>query len=398
MQSKSRIFDYLAQCVTGAADVSKGMKTELDAFLNDSIECQLAKKGMVTRDEFLMVKDAAMDALMEVENLKLEIASLKMAVDPTQQDIPRSEESESITCDEVDSAEVSINSDENNLPSTSVLMMGCGAMGTALLRGMSGVLSAENVYVIELDPKENLLELRDGYPFRLFNSVHDMVQDINEIIFDVIVLAVKPQDVSMLLQENEMLFARTKGVLSIIAGKKLAFFEGKLGGNLPIVRAMPNMPVEVGYGMTAMIAGNVASTCKDFINVCEYLMSASGRTMWFTEEHCMDIVTSISGSGPAYVFSLIEALASAGKNEGLSAEDATILAETTIIGAGELLRRKQPVGSVGTGSADLKRKIMSPGGTTVAAMDIIDNTSDGLPCLVGRAVAASAKRSRDMSN
>lgn len=205
---------------------------------------------------------------------------------------------------------------------------------------------------------------------------------------EAIAFAVKPQIVDSVIEDyrrwagNETLF------LSIVAGKTLA----KLARHLPeaaIVRSMPNMPAAIGRGMTVACANARVKEAQR--RLCDRLLAAIGESLWVEKEGLLDAVTALSGSGPAYVFLLIEALAGAGEKEGLAADAALRLAVGTVAGAGELARRSQePPG-------ELRRAVTSPGGTTEAALAILMGEG-GLPELMERAVAAAARRSRELAN
>jgi pyrroline-5-carboxylate reductase len=161
-----------------------------------------------------------------------------------------------------------------------------------------------------------------------------------------------------------------------------------LGGRAAVVRAMPNTPAAVGRGMTVLIANERVSTAQ---RACaEELMGAVGAVEWVADEALMDAVTAVSGSGPAYVFLLIESLAAAGVAAGLDAVLAKRLATVTVAGAGAYAEL------AGEEAAELRRRVTSPGGTTQAALEVL-MAEDGIPSLLERAVKAAAARSRELS-
>jgi pyrroline-5-carboxylate reductase len=176
--------------------------------------------------------------------------------------------------------------------------------------------------------------------------------------------------------------------LSIAAGKTLGWFEARLGAATPIVRAMPNTPAAVGRGITALVA-NAAGAAA--LPLAEALAAAVGETVRHDDEAQMDAVTAVSGSGPAYVFHLIEALAAAGVAEGLPPDLAMRLARATVCGAGELAFRSPD------SAETLRVAVTSPGGTTAAALALLMDAETGLPPLMRRAVAAAAARSRALA-
>ncbi|MEL6679038.1 MAG: pyrroline-5-carboxylate reductase, partial [Pseudomonadota bacterium] len=175
--------------------------------------------------------------------------------------------------------------------------------------------------------------------------------------------------------------------LSIAAGTSIAYFETVLGQHAAIVRAMPNTPAAVGKGITALI-GNAATKEAD-LDLAEALLSAIGQTVRLETEAQMDAVTAVSGSGPAYVFHLIETMAAAGVAEGLPEELAMRLAIATVDGSGTL------AASAAQTPEQLRINVTSPAGTTAAALEVLMG-EDGLGPLMQKAVKAAADRSREL--
>jgi pyrroline-5-carboxylate reductase len=178
--------------------------------------------------------------------------------------------------------------------------------------------------------------------------------------------------------------------LSIAAGTPITNLEAVLGARTPIVRAMPNTPAAIGRGITALV-GNARADASA-VALAEALMQAVGQTVRLDDEAGMDAVTAVSGSGPAYVFLMIEALAAAGEAEGLSRDLALRLARATVAGAGALAESSE------RGPDQLRIDVTSPGGTTAAALAILMRDADGLPALMRRAVGAAAYRSRELGS
>jgi pyrroline-5-carboxylate reductase len=248
-------------------------------------------------------------------------------------------------------------------------------MGGAMLAGwLAGGLSPNAVHVI--DPKPSDWLSRQGV-----NLNGDLPSDPAMTI-----LAVKPQMMGTALPAVAALSGQTV-FLSIAAGTTIEALEAALGDG-PIIRAMPNTPAAVGRGITALV-GNVAVTETDMA-LAEALLSAVGQTVRLEREADMDAVTAVSGSGPAYVFHMIECLAQAGEAEGLSPGLAMALAKATVGGAGVLAEEAEETPS------QLRVNVTSPNGTTQAALEVLMNEADGLPTLMNRAVAAAANRSREL--
>ena len=258
-----------------------------------------------------------------------------------------------------------------------LVLLGCGKMGTALLQGwLTAGVPATSVWVIEPNPTDWLratgVHLNEGVPPAPA----------------VALLAVKPQMMGAALPALQALGNGTTLFISIAAGTTIAAFEAALGDRTPIIRTMPNTPAMVNRGITAL-CGNAHATDGNMA-LAVALMAAVGDTVILDGEDQIDAVTAVSGSGPAYVFHLIEAMAAAGVAEGLSPDVAMRLARATVSGAGELAYRSAD------SAAQLRVNVTSPGGTTAAALGVLMDETDGLPPLMRRAVKAAADRGREL--
>ncbi len=264
---------------------------------------------------------------------------------------------------------------------TPLILVGCGKMGGALISGwLARGVPANGLIVVEPKPA--------GLP-KLPKAVR-VVADRAALPADVtpraVVFAVKPQVMDGVVPAYAGLGRAL--YLSIAAGKPVAYFEARLGKGARVVRAMPNTPAAVGRGMSVLAAGSAVT--KSDRRLATDLMAAVGEVAWIENEGQMDAVTAVSGSGPAYVFHLIEAMAEAGVKAGLPNDLASMLARETVIGAGELARLS------GEGADVLRKNVTSPGGTTEAALEVLMAPA-GLAKLMARAVAAAKKRSRDLA-
>lgn len=258
-----------------------------------------------------------------------------------------------------------------------LVLLGCGKMGSALLEGWLGQgVPPGAVWVIEPHPSDWLRG----------TGVH-LNTDLPKAPA-VVLLAVKPQMMGAALPAVTALGQGQTLFLSIAAGTTIASFEAAFGVATPIVRAMPNTPAAVARGISAIV-GNARASAAD-LDVAEALLSAVGQVVRLEGEHQMDAVTAVSGSGPAYVFHLIEALAAAGVAEGLSPELSMQLARATICGAGELAHQAPESAS------QLRINVTSPGGTTAAALAVLMDPETGFPPLLQRAVKAAADRGREL--
>ncbi|HEX2891805.1 pyrroline-5-carboxylate reductase [Vineibacter terrae] len=263
-----------------------------------------------------------------------------------------------------------------------LLLVGCGKMGGAMLEGwLEQGLKPADLAVIE--PGEASRPKIDGA------AVVAAVDALPAgFVPDIAVLAVKPQTMNDVLPGLRRLAGDATTFLSIAAGKTIGYFRAGLGEHARIVRAMPNTPAAVRRGVTVCVAGpGVSDPAKAR---CTELLSAVGDVLWTQDEGVMDAVTAVSGSGPAYVFLLVEAMAEAGVKAGLPADMAMTLARATVAGSGELLRRSSEP------AAQLRVNVTSPGGTTAEALKIL--MSDiGIQPLFDSAIAAAARRSRELA-
>ncbi|MGH8041204.1 MAG: pyrroline-5-carboxylate reductase [Rudaea sp.] len=206
---------------------------------------------------------------------------------------------------------------------------------------------------------------------------------------DVLVLAVKPQVMKTVCEGlHDIVQSRSPLIVSIAAGIRLAQLDAWLGGGAAIVRCMPNTPALIGAGATGLCA-NAACTAAQRASAQDILSSA-GLAVWIGDEALMDTVTALSGSGPAYFFLLVEALADAAVAQGLPRGAARALAAQTCLGAGRMLCEDDAA------PAELRRRVTSPNGTTQAALESF--TSDGFAKIVARAVAAATRRGGEMSS
>ena len=202
------------------------------------------------------------------------------------------------------------------------------------------------------------------------------------------VFAVKPQVIDDALTLASQLGGGATLMLSVVAGIRIKNFESICGPATPVVRAMPNTPAAVGKGISALIGNNCVTT--EQWNMAERLMRSVGEAMRVRNEDLLDAVTAVSGSGPAYIFHFIDALAAAGEGVGLTPAEAARLARSTVIGAGALAAASDESPS------ELRRQVTSPGGTTEAAMEILMDPDGGLATLMRRTVLAATERAKKL--
>ncbi|HEV2188451.1 MAG TPA: pyrroline-5-carboxylate reductase [Stellaceae bacterium] len=264
-----------------------------------------------------------------------------------------------------------------------VVLVGCGQMGAAMLRGWLASAAARHFEVIE--PAGAPVALAASPRVSAHSSPDELTGDF---AVDAVVFAVKPQVINDVVPAYRR-FVRPQTVfLSIAAGKTIAGLARHLG-DAAIVRAMPNTPAAISRAISVACANPRVSPAQRLL--CEGLLAAIGESTWVEDETLMDAVTAVSGSGPAYVFLLIETLAAAGEKAGLPADLALRLAKATVAGSGELARS-----SVDT-PTKLREAVMSPGGTTVAALNVLMGDK-GLAELMEQAIAAAARRSHELAS
>ena len=252
-----------------------------------------------------------------------------------------------------------------------------------MLRGWVAAGVAESCVVVE--PTGVPAGLESAAEIVWYSSPQELPAELRP---DAVLFAVKPQIADEVVPNYRSWAGPETLFVSIIAGKTLAGLARHLG-RAAIIRTMPNTPAAIGRGITVACANpHVTSGHRQ---LCDRLLAAIGESAWVEDEALMDAVTAVSGSGPAYVFLLIEMLARAGQVEGLPSDLALQLASATVAGSGELAR-------ISTESpAQLRENVTSPGGTTRAALDVL-MADDGLEPLIRRAVAAAAARSRELAS
>ncbi len=262
----------------------------------------------------------------------------------------------------------------------SIFLVGAGRMGGALLRGwLAAGFPAGSLTVAEPHPSADIAALlkENGIAAR------------PKAAPDVMVLAIKPQIMNEVLASAAPLAGPDTAVLSIAAGRTVAYIAAHFAPGTAIVRAMPNLPAEIGRGITAAFANAQVTPAQR--SLCDALLRTAGEVAWIEDEGLIDAVTAVSGSGPAYVFHLAECLADAGVAVGLPADLAAQLARATVTGAGELLYRSP------LSPSKLRENVTSPGGTTAAGLSVLMG-EPSLEALIVETVAAAARRSRELSS
>ena len=268
------------------------------------------------------------------------------------------------------------------LKDKTIAIIGAGNMGEALVRGLlgRGAVSARQLVAADVRPQRLELFARQfGIPVTGDNALAVGKADI-------VLLAVKPQQMSELLAELRAAIDRSKLIISIAAGVPTTRIERELGDTTRVVRVMPNTPAQIGEGAAALCKGRHAA--DEDLAVADAILSAVGTTVR-TDESFLDAVTALSGTGPAYLFLIAEAMVRAGMELGLPHEMARKLTLQTILGAAKLMIES------GEEPSELRRKVTSPNGTTEAAMKVM--AERGLVQIFVEAVKAAARRSEELS-
>jgi pyrroline-5-carboxylate reductase len=264
-----------------------------------------------------------------------------------------------------------------------LVLVGAGKMGGALLEGWLRMgLDPARVVLVDPAPPPEMVDLADRLSIRR-NPDFATLRKVA-----VLLLAVKPQVIGGVIGHLPPLVSPDTLVVSVMAGKTMAWMAGHLPPGTAIVRSIPNTPAAVGRGITAAVPNAAVTPTQRAL--AQTLLEGTGEAVWVDREELIDAATAVSGSGPAYVFLLAESLAKAGEAVGLPAELAMRLARVTVEGAGELLHRSP------LDPATLRRNVTSPNGTTQAALNVL-MAQNGLDPLMAAAVAAAEQRSRELS-
>ncbi len=262
--------------------------------------------------------------------------------------------------------------------------IGSGNMGEAMISGLinSGASKPENIYCSDVR-EDTLQEINTKFGVQVSTSNTEVATQT-----DIVILAIKPQIMVPVLQEIKECLDLSKIVISIAAGVPLAAIEACLNKDLRLIRVMPNVAVAVREGAAAIAAGE--HTKKEDIDLAMAIFNSVGKCIFLKENNLMDAITGLSGSGPAYIFMIVDALADAGVKVGLARQDALLLASQTIYGAAKLLLE------TGEHPGPLKDSVTSPGGTAIAGLHTLEK--GGLRTTMINAVEAATLRSKELGD
>ena len=266
-----------------------------------------------------------------------------------------------------------------------IMLLGCGKMGSAMLKGWLADTSLDAQFIIIEPFADHLGWARAHQQVAIYRDCEAAIA-AGAPVNSVIVLAVKPQMMDEAISAFGPLRDDKTAFLTIAAGISIAWLKARLGADATVLRAMPNTPAAIGRGVTALYCDSAAS---ELAALATQLLRTIGTVVAIDDEALMDAVTAVSGSGPAYVFLMAEAMTVAGVSAGLPEALAKQLAEATITGAGALIE------AADDSPANLRENVTSKGGTTAAALAVL-MADDGLPALMERAVQAAKTRSIEL--
>lgn len=261
-----------------------------------------------------------------------------------------------------------------------ICLVGAGKMGMAIVRGwLAAGIAPEQMMLFHPSPSERTRQTAQEYGLAL--ATETLASEPR-----VVIMAVKPQMMSSVYAHVRPMVGADTLILSIVAGTSIAAMSEGLG-TARVIRTMPNVPAQVGKGVTGLFArSDVGESDRELSSA---LLGAAGKIVWLDAERDIDALTAVSGSGPAYVFLMVEAMAAAGVEQGLQPEQAMLLARQTIIGAAALMEADPADVSV------LRQNVTSKAGTTAAALDVL-MADDGLSALMSRAIDAARRRSEEL--
>ena len=269
-----------------------------------------------------------------------------------------------------------------------VVLVGYGKMGSSIAQGWMLKSLNFNFFVIEKESSLRSIAVSDG--IKSYKNFRELSKFVDLETLDIIFLAVKPQQMSETIKVFSRIDFSNTLFISIAAGLSFDWFQSTLNKDIKIIRAMPNLPASVGFGVTGYCKTSNVSEIELFD--VQDLLNAFGKSVYVESESFIDVVTAISGSGPAYVFYFVEVLAKIGLNQGLSKKNANALAIETIIGSARLLEMSNIDPKI------LKENVSSPGGTTEAGLEILASYDYGLYDLLNKTVDAAKKRADDLNS
>ena len=269
-----------------------------------------------------------------------------------------------------------------------VLLFGYGKMGSSIARGWTLGELDFNIFIIEKEDSLKKIAIKDG--FKAYENIDHLNETKKSKIFDIIFLAVKPQQMENTIASFSELNLHKSVFVSIAAGLSFSWFRNKINKDIKIVRAMPNLPASIGFGVTGYCKSKNLS--KEDDKDVYALLTAFSKTIYLSNENLIDNVTAISGSGPGYIFYLVEALSQIGIDQGFTQKDANTLAKETLIGSARLIEASNVDPKI------LKENVTSPGGTTEAGLLVLQSNKNGLYPLLKSTINNAVKRAKELNS
>ena len=269
-----------------------------------------------------------------------------------------------------------------------VLLFGYGKMGSSIARGWIIKKLNFNVFIIEKQP--SLIKIANNDGFKAYENIERLRENQKSKIFDIIFLAVKPQQMEETVKNFFKSNLHKSVFVSIAAGLSFSWFRNNINKEVKIVRAMPNLPASIGFGVTGYCKSKNLSEVED--KDVYALLSAFSKVIYLNNESLIDNVTAISGSGPGYIFYLVEVLSQIGVDQGLSIKDAKTLARETLIGSARLVETSND------DPKTLKENVTSPGGTTEAGLLVLESKINGLYPLLKSTINSAVKRDKELNS
>ena len=269
-----------------------------------------------------------------------------------------------------------------------VILFGYGKMGSSIARGWMLKKLNFNIFIIEKQASLRKIANKDG--FKVYENIERLNEAKNSNIFNIIFLAVKPQQMEETVKSFFKFNLHKAVLVSIAAGLSFSWFKNKINNEIKIVRAMPNLPASIGFGLTGYCKGKNLSEEED--KDVNTLLSAFSKVIYLNNESLIDNITAISGSGPGYIFYLVEVLTQIAVDHGLSVKDAKIIARETLVGSTRLIETSN------IDPKSLKKNVSSPGGTTEAGLLVLESKKNGLYPLLKSTINNAIKRAKKLNS
>ena len=269
-----------------------------------------------------------------------------------------------------------------------VILFGYGKMGSSIAKGWMLEKHNFNIFIIEKQASLRKIANKDG--FKVYENIESLNETKNSKVFNIIFLAVKPQQMEKTVKSFSKFNLHKTVFVSIAAGLSFSWFKNKINNEIKIVRAIPNLPASIGFGVTGYCKSKNLSEEED--KDVYTLLATFSKVIYLNHESLVDNITAISGSGPGYIFYFVEVLTQIGVDHGFSIKDSKTLARETLIGSARLIE---------TSNVDpktLKKNVTSPGGTTEAGLLVLESKKNGLYPLLNATINNAIKRAKELNS